>query len=250
MTIQIEYLILAGILLLIGIIIVIVVKTSRGSEIRKISADQIKSQIGDLSNLSHILVIYKDSGISIFSQNFGYEYLDPHLLSGLLEAMNVVGSQVGAKGKLRRLEYEKYQILIHEGRFIRGIVMCREPPSSFLEDALTVFVKRFENKFAGSLLEFQGDLSKFETAVEVVDKCFSTALIYPMVVMWEGQNPEELTELERKIVDVAKEICLEKECFLIPDLLEILKVRTKKSPDKLLATLYDLHKRQYFISLT
>jgi len=167
-----------------------------------------------------------------------------------LEAINIVGSKVGAKGKLRRLEYEKYRILIHEGRYVRGIVMCRENPSSFLEDALTVFVKRFENKFAGTLMEWNGDLSKFQTAVELVDDCFSIALIYPMVVMWEGENPEELTELEQKILEIAKEVCLEKECFLIPDLLEILKTKLKKSPDKLLALLYDLHKRQYFISLT
>ncbi|MHA1131995.1 MAG: hypothetical protein ACTSQQ_14440 [Candidatus Helarchaeota archaeon] len=236
--------------LFILLIILIYFKFFRGREIRRVSAAQIKNQIGDLSNLSHILIIYKDRGTAIFSQTFGYEHLESHLLSGLLEAMNIVGSKVGAKGKLRRLEYEKYRILIHEGRWIRGVVMCREKPSSFLEDALTVFVKKFENKFAGRLMEWSGEINKFETAVELVDECFSTALIYPMVVLWEGQNPEELTELERKIIDVAKEVCLENECFIIPDLLEILKERLKKSPDRLLAVLYDLHKRQYLISLT
>ncbi len=241
---------ISGAIIIAIILIIIYIKFFRSSEIKRISAAQIQDQIGDLTNLSHILVIYKDRGSSIFSQTFGYEHLDSHLFSGLLEAINIVGSKVGAKGKLRRLEYEKYRILIHEGRWIRGVVMCRENPSSFLEDALTVFVKKFENKYAGSLLDWVGDLSKFETAVELVDECFSTALIYPMAVMWEGQNPEELSELELKIIEVAKEVCLEKECFLMPDLLETLNEKIKKSPDKLLAVLYDLHKRQYFISLT
>jgi hypothetical protein len=196
------------------------------------------------------LVIYKQSGIAIFSQTFGYEHLDPTLLSGLLEAMNIMGTQVGAKGKLRRLDYEPYQIIIQEGRWVRGVTMCRAHPSSFLEDSLTVFVKRFENKFAGSLMDWSGDITKFQAAVELVDDCFNIALIYPMTVMWEGQNPEELSDIEIKVLEIAKEVCLEKECFLIPDLLEILAIKLKKSPNKLLSILYDLHKRRYFISLT
>lgn len=242
----------------IGIIIACIVlaaliiyfKFFHGSAIRKLSAAHIKSQIGDLTNLSHILVIYKGRGISIFSQTFGYEHLDMTLLSGLLEAINVMGGQVGAKGKLRRLEYESYQIIIHEGKRIRGIVMCRQAPSSFLEDALTVFVKKFENKYAGTLLDWNGDIVPFQTAVDLVDECFATALIYPMAVMWNGEHPEELTDLELKILQTAKGLCAQKECFLIPDILEILTQKLGKSPDRLLAILYDLYKRQYFISLT
>ena len=225
-------------------------KYIRGSTVRKLSASQLRSQIGDLAHLSHILIIYKESGISIFSQTFGYEHLETELLSGLLEAINVMGQSVGAKGKLRRLEYEKYRILIHDGRHVRGVIMCRENPSDFMEDALTVFVKKFEHKYAGKLLDWDQDVMHFQTAVELVDECFSTALIYPLVVMWEGETPEELTDLERKILEIAKEVCLERECFVIPDLLEILKEKLKKSPDRLLAILYDLHKRQYLISLT
>jgi len=164
--------------------------------------------------------------------------------------MNLMGQRIGAKGKLRRLEYEKYRILIHEGRWVRGIVMSKEEPSSFLEDALTVFVKRFENKFAGSLMDFRGEVSKYQPAVELVDECFCIALIYPMAVMWESQNPEELTELERKILEIAQEICSNKGSFLIPDLVEILRRKLKKSPDKLLSIVYDLHERRYLISLT
>ena len=237
-----------------GIVIVFLIvyfKKFRGREIRKVNAAQLQSQIGDLSNLSHILVIYKQSGIAIYSQTFGYEHLDTSLLSGLIDAMNTLAQQIGARGKLRRLEYESYQIMMHDGRWIRGVVMCRERPSSFLEDALTVFVKRFEHKYPGKLMEWSGDITPFRTAVEIVDECFSTALIYPMSVMWEGQSPEEdFTELELKIMEIAKEVCLEKECFLIPDLLEVLENKLKKNPNKLLSILYDLHKRQYFISLT
>ena len=232
------------------IVMYIYLKYFRGRAIRKLSAAHIKSQIGDLTNLSHVLVIFKGSGISIFSQTFGYESLDATLTAGLLDAINALGTSIGAKGKLRRLEYEQYQILIHDGKRIRGVVMCRDRPSSFLEDALTVFVKRFENKYAGKLLEWNNDITPFETAVELVDDCFATALIYPMTVMWEGENLEELTDLEIKMLKIAKDVCLKKETFLIPEILEILKEKLKKSPDRLLAILYDLYKRQYFISLT
>jgi len=234
----------------ICVLLIIYFKKYYGRAIRRVNAAHFKSQIGDLSNLSHILVIYKQSGIAIFSQTFGYEYLDPTLLSGLLEAMNIMGTHVGAKGKLRRLEYEQYQILIREARWVRGVVMCRERPSAFLEDSLTVFIKRFENKFAGTLMEWTGDITKFQTAVELVDDCFNTALIYPMTVMWEDQNPEDLSDIELKVLEIAKEACLEKESFLIPDLLKILTNRLKKSPNRLLSIIYDLHRRQYFISLT
>ncbi|MDD1777344.1 MAG: hypothetical protein LUQ65_04175 [Candidatus Helarchaeota archaeon] len=235
--------------MVIGIILVIIYfKVLRGRAGRRLSAANLKSQIADLSNLSHILVIYKQSGIELFSQTFAYEHLDSTLLSGLLEAMNIMGSKIGAKGKLRRLEYEKYRILIHEGRWIRGFAMSKEEPSAFLEDALTVFVKRFENKFAGSLMDFRGEVSKFEAAVELVDECFCIALIYPMTSAWDGQNPEELTDLEKKILEIAKEVCVEKGTFLIPDLIEILRGKLKKSPDTLLSIVYDLHKRQYLLS--
>ena len=236
--------------IVITVILFIYLKLFRGRDIRKWGAAQLSSQIGDLTNLSHILVIYKRGGISMFSQTFRYEHLDATLLSGLLDAINTLGTSIGVRGKLRRLEYEKYQIMIHDGKKVRGIVMCREKPSSFMEDALTVFIKKFENKYAGKLMDWNNDISPFQTAVELVDECFSTALIYPMTVMWEGETPEELTELERKILEIAKEVCLEKECFLIPELLEQLKEKISKSPSRLLALLYDLHKRRYFISLT
>ncbi len=236
--------------IVVTVILFIYLKAFRGRDSRKWSAAQLSSQIGDLTNLSHILAIYKRGGISMFSQTFGYEHLDASLLSGLLDAINILGTSIGVRGKLRRLEYEKYQIIIYDGKKVRGIVMCREKPSSFIEDALTVFVKKFENKYAGTILDWNNDISPFQTAVELVDECFSTALIYPMTVMWEGESPEELTELERKVLEIAKDVCLEKECFVIPDLLEILKEKLKKSHTRLLALLYDLHKRRYFISLT
>jgi len=236
--------------LVIGVVIIIIIyfKVIRGRAGQRLSSANLKSQIADLSNLSHILAIYKQSGIELFSQTFAYERLDSTLLSGLLEAMNIMGSKIGAKGKLRRLEYEQYRILIHEGRWIRGIAMSKEEPSAFLEDALTVFVKRFENKFAGSLMDFRGEVSKFQAAVELVDECFCTALIYPMISAWDGQNPEELTDLEKKVLEIAKEVCAEKGTFLIPDLIAILRGKLKKSPDTLLSIVYDLHKRQYLIS--
>lgn len=232
------------------VVLLFIYSKYRGRGTRKWRATQLTSQIGDLTNLSHILVIYKKGGISLFSQTFRYEHLDTTLLSGLLDAINILGTSIGVRGKLRRLEYEKYQIIIFDGKRVRGIVMCREKPSSFMEDALTVFIKKFENKYAGKLMDWNNDISPFQTAVELVDECFSTALIYPMTVMWEGETPEELTELERKILEIAKEVCLEKDCFLIPNLLDILKERLRKSPARLLAVLYDLHKRRYFISLT
>ncbi|MHA1786152.1 MAG: hypothetical protein ACTSVE_13250 [Candidatus Helarchaeota archaeon] len=216
---------------------------------KKISAKILQEKIADLKNLEHVLVLQKGSGIKLFAQSFCSQELFPDLLSGLIEAVTLMGERISGE-KLRKLSYENYQVLIFDGKRVKGVcVLSDVPVSNFLVDALTVFIKKFEGKFAGTLLDWKGTLEVFNSAVELLDEAFSTYLIFPVSLVWNGTD-ENLSKSELAILEIAREFRNSREFYTIPELISEIKKKIKKSELELLNIVNDLLERGYFISST
>ncbi len=216
---------------------------------RKISEELLHKKLGDLKNLEHVLVLQKGSGLKLYSQSFCSHELYSELMSGLLEAISLMGERISGE-KLRRLSYENYQVLIFEGKKTKGVCVLKDiPTSNFLVDALTVFIKKFEGRFAGSLMEFDGNLNTFDSTVEILDEAFSTYLIYPVSLIWDGDD-ESLSKLECNVLKITKDHCKKIELFTIPDLISILQNKLKKSEMELINVINNLLDRGYFLPST
>ena len=221
--------------------------TRRKRDLR-LSEKYLMNKINDLSNLAHVLVIKKGSGLKIYEQSFCSDEFIGDVHSGLFEAISSVSSQIGTGEKLRRLAYENFQILMFDGKHVRAVCISKEVPTcDFLNDALTVFVKKFEGKYAGKLMEWRGLLNIFDTAIEILDEAFSTYLIYPISLMWDGTE-DNLTKLELNILKSAKN--MPDPLFTIPSLVTEVQKNTKKSEMKLTGVIKSLLDRQYFLSST
>ncbi|MHA1145820.1 MAG: hypothetical protein ACTSRW_13855 [Candidatus Helarchaeota archaeon] len=213
---------------------------------RKLSEKFLQKKIKDLTNLEHVLVLQKGSGIKLFMQSFTSHELFADSYSGLIEAVVAVGERIGTGEKLRRLAYENYQVLIHDGKHVKGVcVMKDNPASNFLFDALTVFIKKFEGRFAGTLMEWNGRLDIFDSTIEILDEAFSTYLIFPICLSWDG-NEENLSKLELNILRIAR--TMPEQYFTIPNLVVEVQKKIKKSELKILTAINDLIDRHFFIT--
>ena len=172
------------------------------------------------------------------------------LLSGLLEAVTLMGEKISGE-KLRRLAYENYQVLIFDGKNVKGVCVLNEVPvSNFIVDALTVFIKKFEGKWAGTLQDWRGSINIFDGAVELLDEAFSTYLLYPITLMWNGVEDETLSKTELIILKIAKELTDSSKLFTIPNIVTEVKNKIKKSEVELLNIVNDLLERGYFLPTT
>ena len=221
----------------------------RGRRNKKLSEKVLQEKILDLNNLEHVLVLQKGSGLKLFSQSFCSQELYSDLLSGLLEAVALMGQKISGE-KLRRLSYENYQVLIFDGKNVKGVCVLNEVPvSNFIVDALTVFIKKFEGKWAGTLQDWRGSISTFDSAVQLLDEAFSTYLLYPITLIW-NLNEENLSKTELIILNTAKEFMDSNTMYTIPNLVNEVRNKIKKSEIELLNIVNDLLERGYFIPTT
>lgn len=221
----------------------------RGRRDRKISAKYLRKKINDLKNLDHVIVL-KKGGLKLFSQSFCSQEIVTELYSGLFEAISSVGEMIGTGEKLRRISYENYQIVMCEGKYVKGVCVLRDvPQSSFLTDALTVFIKKFEGRYGGTLMDWSGKLDIFSSAFELLDESFSTYLIYPVSLLWDG-NEENLSKLELNTLKMARELGKETSLYTIPTLVELIRKTIKKPELKILKLINDLVERGYFLPTT
>ncbi|NHI92671.1 MAG: hypothetical protein EAX96_09215 [Candidatus Lokiarchaeota archaeon] len=221
----------------------------KGRKERKFSEKVLKEKIIDLNNLKHVLVLQNGSGLKLFSQSFCSQEFYSDILSGLIEAITMMGEKISGE-KLRRLTYENHQVIIFDGKHVKGIcVLSDVPVSNFLIDALTVFIKKFEGRYAGTLMDWRGTVNIFNSAIDLLDEAFSTYLLYPISLMWNG-NEENLSKTELFILKCSKKLSEAYKSYTIPNLVDEVKKNLKKSDVELLNIVNELLERGYFIPTT
>ena len=140
--------------------------------------------------------------------------------------------------------------MIFDGKNVKGVCVLSEVPvSNFIVDALTVFIKKFEGKWTGTLQDWRGSVNTFDSAVELLDEAFSTYLLYPITLMW-NDDEENLSKSEFIILKTARELTDAKKLYTIPDLVKEVRNKIKKSEIELLNIVSELLERGYFIPTT
>ncbi|MFX1486249.1 MAG: FG-GAP-like repeat-containing protein, partial [Promethearchaeota archaeon] len=81
--------------------------------------NRIAETFDNFENLRHIIVLEKNSGLTIYDQSFTGTNLDPSLVSGFIQAISSFGAELTKKadGKLRELTYEGFRLLLDEGDY-------------------------------------------------------------------------------------------------------------------------------------
>jgi len=162
----------------------------------------------DALNIIHILVIHKLSGITVYSESYTTERIDPSLVSGFLQAITSFGSEISGTehSDLRLLEYQDFKISIQDGPLTRTALILKQEPSQRLLEIQKHFVRFFDTKFQDELQNFKGAIDPFLSTGELVDEFFEISLSFPHEVQEKQvfKNRDRLSAKEFAGINIAR----------------------------------------------
>ncbi|MHA1891465.1 MAG: hypothetical protein ACTSYS_10795 [Promethearchaeota archaeon] len=128
--------------------------------------DSIKKKI------KHLFVFHGKTGVCLFYQPFSEKTIDPQLIAGFLSAIYSFGSSFEENAELRVLEYKDFKILMEETVTCRYALLFSGELDDTLNKLLKAFIGEFESKFRKQLQEFNGNVSVFNIASEIMQNIF------------------------------------------------------------------------------
>ena len=203
----------------IGIILAISLTTVVTMKYRKRKLKRIWSKealvLDDLLKISHVMIIHKDIGIALYSKQISYQEIDSDLISGFLHAISQFRSELKKDkesmepiiGKSMEMDYYDSKIVITDGKNIRVALILDKAPTEQLKEGQLAFTNQFEVKY-GSILDvdtFDGDVSRFKDADELIETYFNTTLMYPLQLAGL-KDVFKLKPLEKALIEVAEQI--------------------------------------------
>jgi len=120
-----------------------------------------------------LMLIHKNTGLSLFNFNFSEKLLDSDLISGFLQAISSFGAEISRQEtKMKRLSYETFEIELTDGSTTVGALVTSGLPNYLTSTALAQFVQRFETRYKKELEFFSGNVSQFALAGELIREIF------------------------------------------------------------------------------
>ncbi|MHA1380939.1 MAG: hypothetical protein ACTSRG_21440 [Candidatus Helarchaeota archaeon] len=134
--------------------------------------------------LRYLIVIQKFTGLTIYREKLGSDVeLDPFLLSGFLSAISSFGTELSATKKetmMKKLAYEDWEINFEDGEQVRAALLLQGQGTKYLSNKLAEFIKRFELKYGNELINWNGKMSIFRSASEILTTILPGIKIYPI----------------------------------------------------------------------
>nr|MDO8084166.1 hypothetical protein [Candidatus Sigynarchaeum springense] len=131
-----------------------------------LKSDEVKSR------LKHLFVFHAKAGVCLFYQPFTDATIDPQLISGFISAISSFGTSFEKGAELRVLEYKSFKILLEETMGCRYALLFTGEMEEKLNQLLKAFIGEFESKFRQQIAEFNGNVSMFNLASEIMSSVF------------------------------------------------------------------------------
>ncbi len=235
----------AIIAIIVGIIVAITAYT-RGhhKKVERFWATSI-AKLTDVMNIQYLLVIHKETGTAILSQNMRSHKLDGDLISGFLTALTSFQSELAAEkldpaGKKGfALDYEKFKIFLEDGVFIRAALILGAEASATLKEKLVNYITQYEKHFYNELKDWRGNLKTVEGGPNLIEQIFDLQLIHPYIPNLKVDK-KELSTIVRFLYELALNIAKVKPPLLLTDLLEQASVKRKESKNHLWTVIYEM----------
>ncbi len=239
----------ALIAVIVGIVVAILAYTrSRHKKVERFWATSI-AKLTDVMNIQYLLVIHKDTGTAILSQNMRSQNLDGDLISGFLTALTSFQSELAAEkldpaGKRGfTLDYAKFKIFLEDGVFIRAALILGADASETLKEKLVNYINQYEKHFYNELKDWRGNLKTVEGGPNLIEQVFDLQLIHPYIPNLQV-NKKEMSSIVRFIYELALNIVKVKPPLLLSDLLEQASAKRKESKNHIWSVIYEMTENQ------
>jgi tetratricopeptide (TPR) repeat protein len=199
----------------------------------EIKREVIWNKFLDILNIKHIIIIDKESGLTVINFAVSDVKIDTNLLSGFIQA-NISFSESGnisnktnninIGNQFYEFQYENFNIFLKNGNFIRACLLLDERPSDHLKSQMFQFIYQFEDQFEKILINFQktGEVNT-KDMIDFLMKSFNIELVYPLTIA-HSIPPEYLeaindNPIQKAIFNIINELVLSKSFFYINNLL-------------------------------
>ena len=240
--------IIGGIAAVVAIVSIRSVKHSRQ---RRFWAGEAKI-LDDLLKIAYIMIIEKNSGVSIYDKQISLEGIDSDLISGFLQAISHFrteikkGSVSTEKGKGFEMDYYDFKIIITDGDYVRVALILDGTPSEKLKESQIAFTESFESRYKSRLESFSGDITEFRTSDDLIEKYFNVTFVYPLQ-LGKHYGAIKLKGLEKDLTEVAEQIQKERKFFFVSSLLNFGLAGRKASRDEIISAIISLKRKGMII---
>lgn len=227
----------------------------------KIERELIWRKFLDVLNIRHVIIIDKESGLALLNYPVSGEEIDADLLSGFIQA-NIIFSEsqkVSHKNsfstrnhKFYEFQYQSFNILLRNGDFIRLCLMLDQKASENMRNQVLQFIPEFEELFDKELRNFRkAGMFYFKNMVDYIVDSFEIKLVFPMILAG-SIAPKDLesinqNQIQKAIVNLAKELLLSKSFFFINNLLNRVKKIVNLDAIVILNQIYQLVEKKIVI---
>ncbi|MFW9946007.1 MAG: hypothetical protein ACFFDX_04175 [Candidatus Odinarchaeota archaeon] len=187
----------------------------------------------DVLNIKHILLIIKNTGLPIVDYPLSGAGVDVGFLTGFIQA-NITFSESGKisndttehipNHKFYELQYERFNILLKNGKFIRICLVLDQKASKSLKNLVNDFLTDYETRYRDKLEKLiKMGVLEFDDTIDFIIDTFNIKLLFPMVLTHTilPNNVESINKnyIQKAIVDFSKEILASRQVFFINNLL-------------------------------
>ena len=224
----------------------------------ELERDTIWQKFLDVLNIKHILIMDKESGLTMINYTVSGVDVDTELLSGFIQA-NITFSESGEASKQNlvssyenlfyEFQYKSFNILLKDGNHVRICLILNHKASNKLRNHTFRFVEEFEEKFEEELLTFRNTGSiNFNNMIDDIVDSFNINLTFPMTLA-HSIPPYELEKVKRSILqkaifNLAKEMLAVKPFFFIYNMLQRIKKIVNIDDEVILFEIHQLLERQ------
>jgi len=199
----------------------------------QVERDLIWKKFLDVLNIKHIVIMDKESGLALLNYPVSAVDIEVELLSGFIQA-NIAFSETSKglstssssmnENSFYELQYQKFNMLLKNGRFIRTILILDHKASELMKIGISQFLQSFEKQFEDQLTTYQySGAFNSKNMSDFIIKSFDIDFVYPMTLA-HAIPPGELKKIEdnkiqNAILNLIKDTLKTKPFFYINSLL-------------------------------
>ncbi|MFX1377953.1 MAG: hypothetical protein ACFFA4_02570 [Promethearchaeota archaeon] len=214
----------------------------------------------DVLNIRHIIIMDNESGLTLLNYPVSGEEINADLLGGFIQA-NITFSESHDSSyeksysqithNFYEFQYQNFNILLRDGEVIRLCLMLDHKASENMKNHVNQFIFEFEEMFSKELYNLRSaGMFYSKNMVEFIIDYFEIKLVFPMTLA-HSIPPNDLkiieeNQIQKAILNIAKELLTTKQFFFIYNLLNRVKNIVNIDSNEILYQIYHLVENNIF----